>query len=369
MHAKRHRYWNRAFLMAAAMLTLMGGTPPVIVRGMIARAEDAPQTGVYVYDGSKAKYRDEDATRIDQMFYAFALFRSGHLSVSHWKNIRKYQAYIKKHPNIMPMLSVGGWGADGFSQAAATVEGRSAFTADVLQIMGEYGFLGVDIDWEYPGSSVAGIESSPADRENYTLLLEALRAGLNSLTAQDGKPRRLCIALSGSPEMIENLQCDEIGRLVDQVNLMTYDQQQPDVASHHSALFASQSAVPSAAASAQAYVEAGIPAGKIMLGIAFYGHRWATREKNPLYLPATYKGTIPYSAIAKLIRKSPDAVRFDEIAQAPYYANGKTFISYDDERSIASKVRYASENGLMGVFAWEYSSLSDGSLIAAMRQP
>jgi chitinase len=355
--------------MATAMLTLMGGLPPVAVRGVTARAEGALQTGVYVYDGSKAKYRDDDAMYIDQMFYAFALFRSGRLSVSHWKNFKKYQAYIKKHPNIMPILSIGGWGADGFSQAAATAEGRAAFTEDVLQIMEKYGFLGADIDWEYPGSSVAGIESSPADRENFTLLLAALRAGLDELTAKDGKPRRLCIALSGSPEIIENLQCVEIGEIIDQVNLMTYDQQLPDVASHHSALFASQPSAPSAAASAQAYIDAGIPAAKLMLGVAFYGHRWSTREADPLYRTANYQGTLAYSAIAKLIRKKPDAVRFDETAQASYYVSGKTFISYDDERSIQSKAGYASDIGLMGVFAWEYGALADGSLVAAMRLP
>ena len=31
---------------------------------------------------------------------------------------------------------------------------------------------GIDIDWEYPGSSAAGIKSSPQDRENFTLLLK-----------------------------------------------------------------------------------------------------------------------------------------------------------------------------------------------------
>ncbi len=367
LRTRRKRRWERAILMATAMFTLVspcaGGSVPSV------RAQGSQRTGVYVYDGGNAAYRDEDAAYIDQMFYSFALFRSGHVSVAHWENGKKFLAYIRKHPNITPILSIGGWGADGFSQAAATADGRAAFTSEVLQRMEEYGFLGADIDWEYPGSSVAGIESSPADRENYTLLLQALRTGLDALTAADGKPRRLCIALSASPEMIPSLQCAEVGAIVDQVNLMTYDQQEPEIASHHSALFASPQAAASATASVQAYIRAGIPAGKIMLGVAFYGHRWATHDPAPLGRPATYKDTLSYAAIAKLIRKSPGSVYFDDAAQAPYYANGKVFISYDDERSIASKARYALENGLMGVFAWEYSSLPDGSLVAAMRLP
>ncbi len=353
--------------MAAILLTVSGCVAPVMGFTLpTARAEGRLLTGVYVFDGSRAKYRDGDADSIDQMFYSFALIRRGRVSVAHWKNFKKFQAYIQKHPHITPILSVGGWGADGFSQAAATAEGREAFAADVLQVMQQHGFLGVDIDWEYPGSSVAGIHSSPDDRENYTLLLKTLREGLDALTAADGVPRRLCVALSGSPDMAASLDCVAIGTVVDQVNLMTYDLQQPDTASHHSALFASHPDALSAAACVQAYIRAGIPAGKLMLGVAFYGHRWATKAEAPLYRPATQKDTLPYAAIAKLIRKTPDAVRYDEVAQAPYFFDGKTFISYDDQRSIAQKGLYAGEQHLMGLFAWEYGSLADGELVAAM---
>ena len=72
--------------MATAMLTLCGVTPFTGGGVSIAHAQGSQRTGVYVYDGSNAKYRDEDAAYIDQMFYSFALFRRGHVSVSHWKN-------------------------------------------------------------------------------------------------------------------------------------------------------------------------------------------------------------------------------------------------------------------------------------------
>lgn len=353
-----------AWALAALVVALTGAAPASAV------AESAPRGGllsaVYVYDGSRAKYRDADADSIDQMFYAFALFKNGSLSTAHWKNIKAFKAYVKKHPHITPILSIGGWGAEGFSQAASTPEGRAAFVSEALALMAKHGFLGVDIDWEYPGSSAAGIISSPADRENYTLLLAALREGLDALTAADGTPRRLCIALSGSPELIANLQCAEIGALVDQVNLMTYDMQQQDVASYHSALFASSPDAPSAAASVQAYVRAGIPAAKLMLGAAFYGYRWRTKEPEPLNQPAAMQGSLTYTAIDKLVRKHPEAVHFDEVAQAPYYADGKVFISYDDERSIAAKGLYAQAEGLMGLFAWEYGADATGKLSQAL---
>lgn len=360
---------HQAVLISAVLMILFGCIYPAAGQDASnVRAGSAGMlTAVYIYDGHKTIYRDDDAAKIDQMFYSFALIRRGGVSVSHWKNFRKFQEYIQKHPSIMPILSVGGWGADGFSQAAATAKGRAAFVSDVLALMEENGFLGVDIDWEYPGSSAAGIKSSKDDKQNYTLLLQDLRSGLDALTAADFISRRLCIAISGEPSLIPNLEVGRIGAIVDQVNLMTYNLNQQDTASHHSALFSSHPSALSADACVRAYVSAGIPAGKIMLGAAFYGYRWATKYEDPLYQPAKKMVRLTYSDIAGMIRKTPDAAKFDEEAQAPYFSDGKVFISYDDRRSITQKGIYAKEQGLMGLFAWEYGEDATGALVDAMR--
>ena len=359
LHRIRSVVWKRAFVTALLAVT------SVLIPCTAARGE--PLSAVYVYDGSNPIYDDGDAASIDQIFYAFAVFKNGRLSVSHWKHFDAFQAFLQKHPQIVPILSIGGWGADGFSQAASTADGRAAFVEDALGLMREHGFLGVDIDWEYPGSSDAGIKSSAADRENYTLLLRVLRAGLDALAEADGVPRRLCVALSGTPWLIPYVQCGEIGAVVDQVNLMTYDMQFDGMASHHSALFQSNPSAFSAAAGVAAYIAAGIPADKIMLGAAFYGHSWRTKEAEPLYKKATKKGTVPYTQIAKLLQKNPDAAFFDEAAQAPYYFDGKTFISYDDTRSIARKRLFVQEQGLKGLFAWQYGADGTSGLVHAMK--
>jgi len=359
----------RAVLLAVVLLTLFGSAGPAEGPGILgARAGSAGTlTAVYIYDGHQTVYRDEDAAKIDQMFYSFALFRKGRVSVSHWKNFKSFQAYIQKHPGITPILSIGGWGADGFSQAAATEKGRAAFVDDVLRLMQEHGFKGVDIDWEYPGSSAAGIKSSPEDKQNYTLLLQALRSGLDALTAADAMPRRLCIAISGEPYLIPNLEVGRIGAIVDQVNLMTYNLNQSDTASHHTALYSSDPSALSADGCVRAYVSAGIPAGKIMIGAAFFGYRWNTKLPDPLYQPARKMVRLTYSDIAELIRKKPDAEKYDFAAQAPYFSDGKVFITYDDARSITQKGAYARERGLMGLFVWEYGEDATGVLVDAMR--
>jgi len=46
--------------------------------------------------------------------------------------------------------------------------------------MEQYGFDGIDIDWEYPGGGgLASNTSRPADTENFTRLLAALRDELD----------------------------------------------------------------------------------------------------------------------------------------------------------------------------------------------
>ena len=63
--------------------------------------------------------------------------------------------------------------------------------------MNQYNLDGIDIDWEYPGSSAAGIKSRPEDRENFTLLLTALRDVL-------GEDTWLSIAGTGDKAYINN---------------------------------------------------------------------------------------------------------------------------------------------------------------------
>lgn len=55
-----------------------------------------------------------------------------------------------RHPHLKVNLSVGGWGAEGFSAMALTPENRAAFTADALNWLEGHDLDGIDIDWEYP---------------------------------------------------------------------------------------------------------------------------------------------------------------------------------------------------------------------------
>jgi chitinase len=63
----------------------------------------------------------------------------------------------KQNPNLKVLLSVGGWGARGFSGAAATQESRAVFIRSAQEIVEKYGLDGIDLDWEYPVNGAWGL--------------------------------------------------------------------------------------------------------------------------------------------------------------------------------------------------------------------
>ena len=195
-------WWMGAVcLLMALCLPVFAVTADVPAVSAGADTKEGLGSGVvsaYVYDRGGLVFRDEDARYMTQMNYSFALLEDQKVSGSHWQSIGAFKKYIKHHPHILPGRAVGGWGADGVSQAAATETGRAAFVESAVALMQEHGFLGIDIDWEYPGSSVAGIKSSKDDPENLLLLLKALRTALDDLTRGDGVKRLLSIAVGGS---------------------------------------------------------------------------------------------------------------------------------------------------------------------------
>ena len=60
--------------------------------------------------------------------------------------------YKKTNPNLKILISVGGWNfpSNFFSVMVSNKTSRTVFIDSVVAYMKEYGFDGLDIDWEYP---------------------------------------------------------------------------------------------------------------------------------------------------------------------------------------------------------------------------
>lgn len=249
-------------------------------------------------------------------------------------------------PDLKVLVSIGGWGSGNFSEMAADEKNRTSFANDCKRIIDEFNLDGVDIDWEYPGSSMAKISSLPTDKENYTLLMAAIREAI-------GTDKLLTLASSANPDYID---FNKVMNYVDFVNVMTYDMNNSPL--HHSALYASEmSGEICDDISVQNHINAGIPSDKLVLGIPFYGHGCKT-----------VKGYIDYKEIIKL-----DSVTFhwDSIALVPFLKNldGDVVCNFEDPQSIAIKCEYIKKKGLRGAMFWDYDGDDEkGSLRTAVFQ-
>ena len=236
--------------------------------------------------------------------------------------------------NVKICLSVGGWGSGRFSEMAATDVRRKSFADSCVAVVEEYGLDGIDIDWEYPTSSAAGISSSPEDTDNFTLLMRDLRAAL-------GPDRLLTLATVCSARYID---FPAILPYVDFVNVMSYDMGRPP--RHNAPLYRSRGITGrfTADEAVKAHLAAGVPADKLVMGMPFYGHG-----------KEGYNDYVDYKDLMPPLEGHHEV--WDDDARVPYYAteDGRLVLGFDNVRSIGEKCKYILDNGLLGGMYWEYN--------------
>lgn len=384
---QRHSILALAALIAACVLT------PV-------RAADAPPAviGAYYPGGSAERYplASIPADTLTHLFYAFARIEKGQCVIDanapdHFKALA---ALKRAHPQLSSMISIGGWNAGGFSDAALTEESRKRFVASCVALFFKQhagSFDGVDIDWEFPvyGGPLE-ITDRPEDRHNMTLLVQEFRRQLDAL----GGPHRLLTAAlpagrvqtDGPYDPALSYELKELGQALDFINLMTYDMgtgfskvstfNAPMREVPEDPLDPAQRRWNSVEGAVRYYREHGVPDDKLVLGVPFYGRGFKVTEdaNNGLYQPYSAPADAgDWRRIrADLLGKPGWQRHWHPVAQAPWLYNPveKVFISYEDETSIGIRADYAKVQKLRGVFTWELTGDDDeGSLLKAMAAP
>jgi chitinase len=346
-----------------------------------AIAITAPKLIAYVTGWSKPV--TIDTSRITHVNFAFArIDGQGRVvlpDAASATRLGEIVALKRRLPSLEVLISIGGWGADGFSDAALTAETRGRFADSAVELMKAHGADGIDVDWEYPGQSAGGIRSRPEDKRNFTLLLEALRARLDAQTravGRDADDGYLLTIASADREYFDHVEMDVLHAHLDWINVMAYDfyNSLTSTTGHHAGLRRAATAPEAsrwADASVAQHLAAGVPARKLVLGVAFYGRRFEGVDPIDLGRNRPYErygGDHAYSElVARYIDRDGCARYWDEQALAPWLWNARTrsFISYDDPRSIGLKAAYARERGLGGIMFWELSQDSDGALLEA----
>ena len=330
------------------------------------------------YDVVKEGVDHPDADKIDTLIFAFARVEHDRvvLDAAAASRLARLTALKSTHPQLTVVISVGGWAAGGFSEAASTPASRRLFTQSAVKLLVDNRTDGLDLDWEYPGHSESGITSSPQDRANLTLLLRGLRAALDTAGRAGGHHYTLSMAVADGP-FVSGIDIAAIAPSLDWFNLMTYDfvNSMTPTTGHHTGLHASSLTPADARTTDRAvnqFLAAGVAAQKLLIGAGFYGREFdaVTAQHNGLYQSYGHYGTEhPWTQLqADYINKNGFVREWDAQAQAPYLWNAttRTFISYDDPQSLAAKAAYVKANHLGGIMYWEQSEDPQNVLVSAI---
>lgn len=315
-----------------------------------------------------------DIKNLDVINIAFGVIQDGEVRWEH-PECKRFLSQIRlENPNLKILLSVGGWGASGFSDASMTQNGREKLVRSAVNIVQNYSLDGIDIDWEYPCIRVGGIDGDSRDKENFTLLMKEFRLVLDQ---KKDRPYFLSIAAGGDEYFTLCTQMDQLQQYLDYVQLMTYDLKGgfTILTGHHAGLYSNQvDLFPSSADRAvQCFVQAGVPIEKLVLGAAFYSREWKEVPDidhgfNQMAQTVGNYGPPYHTLVNDYINKNGYIKYWDEEAMAPYLYNGETFISYDDKESLACKADYVRSKNLYGIMYWEYGCDETHTLTGWLRK-
>lgn len=318
--------------MAAALGVLVSCGSVKSGEEVVAASRDSKVVVAYVTSWSEVMPDPQYMTHIN---YAFGHVNESFngVKIDNEERLRQIVDLRKQKPELKVLLSIGGWGSGRFSEMAANDEYRRAFAADCDRVVKEFALDGIDIDWEYPTSSMANISSSPDDTENFTLLMQDIRAAI-------GNEKELTLATVASARYID---FKAILPSVDFVNIMAYDM--ASAPKHHSALYPSgHSGDITSDGAVTAHLKAGVPPSKLVMGMPFYGRGGDG-----------YPSSQDYNKVGNTDTQYTE--KWDEVAQVPYLAdkNDTLVFGFENPRSLAIKCQYILDKDLLGGMYWDYS--------------
>jgi chitinase len=314
------------------------------------------------YSGDAERIDNYPVEKLTHIIFSFSHLKENQLNIDNARDtatIQKLVSLKTRNPNLKVILSLGGWGGcKTCSEIFSTANDRNVFAESVKKLLVDFKADGIDLDWEYPAiEGFPGHKFQPADKENFTSLVQQLRATL-------GEKYEISFAAGGFKKFIdESVEWGKVMQEVNYVNLMTYDlvNGYATVTGQHTPLYSTPQQMESPDRSVTQLISLGVPKNKIIIGAAFYGRMWENVPDTNfgLYQSGKFKKGVDFKNMDSALSINKGFIyHWDDVANAPFLYNPsqKLFVTFDDKRSIWLKTKYASDKGLGGIMFWELGS-------------
>ena len=316
---------------------------------------------------------DVDYTLCTHINYGFAVLDPDSLvMVPHdtYVDIKKsfYEDVIAfKSKGVKVLIALGGWNdseGDKYSRMVADREKRENFVTNALTFMEEWGFDGLDLDWEYPKCWQVDCTKGPdSDKEGFSALVKELSEAMRS------RGLILSAAVSPSKTVIDQAyDVPVLNEYLDMINVMTYDYHGywDRQTGHVSPLYSSDSKDNFNSNFSMTYwAQLGADKEKLILGLPLYGQTFtlASPAESDLGADVLGRGEAGefsraggfmafYEICRKIKSEGWKETRDPAQRHGPYAVSGDQWVSYDDVIMMRTKAEYVIDNGFGGAMVW-----------------
>lgn len=284
-------------------------------------------------------------------------------NLSYFQNVLNYIMPGAKKSGSRVIMVVGP--SSEWSDIALSNSRIENFANNIVKAINEYGFDGVDIDWEYPRTN--------SESTAFVKMMEVIYTKV-----KENNPNHLVTAaIAGGIYQPPRYNLSQSHQYIDYVNVMAYGLTDSN-GQYQNPLYKSTTAhdtinnvgktlnTTSIKESVEIFNGYGIPNSKLIIGLAFYGIKQVKVGSS-----WQNSGSVKYPDIASGYLNNPNYIeRYDEIAQVPYIVSkdGSEFISYDNVKSIRAKTKFVKDEGLAGLMFWEHGTDTSYTLLQGMNQ-
>ncbi|OGH38335.1 MAG: hypothetical protein A3B44_01680 [Candidatus Levybacteria bacterium RIFCSPLOWO2_01_FULL_38_21] len=307
----------------------------------------------------KTKVYSKDLTQI--IYFGLNVNKDGsivkydenNLPVLEWSYFNSdYFKEIKREASISGtkiLLSIKSFDNTTIDNIISSQIATSKLTGGLLTLIKQYSLDGINIDFEY------FTDTNFPTSKYLAAFLEELSANLK----KDNPNIIVSIDVNATVVVKDRAyNMTKISRVVDQVILMAYDYRgQNSTRAGPAAPIYGEANEHSIWESVES-LSGRVPNNKLILAIPFYGYEWQTftdRHKSSVIEGSGALAT--YKRVKELLKERSDIIKsWDDISKSPWLSyiqyGAIKQIYYEDDRSIAEKIKFAKEKNMGGIAIW-----------------